>query len=68
MKQILLVVSLLMLVSSCEKAAMTAVLATVFLKEANEPLADEEPKVDVVEENTQLDGIEAENVQVSELE
>ena len=68
MKQILLVVSLLMLVSSCEKAAMTAVLATVFLKEANEPLADEEPNVDVVEENTQLDGIEVENVQVSELE
>ena len=68
MKQILLIVSLLMLVSSCEKAAMTAVLATVFLKEANEPLADAEPEVGVVEENTQLDGIEVENVQVSELE
>lgn len=68
MKQILLVVSLLMLVSSCEKAAITAVLSIVFLKEANEPLADLEPEVDIVEENTQLDGIEVENVQVSELE
>ena len=68
MKHILLIVSLLMLVSSCEKAAMTAVLATVFLEEANKPLADEEPEADVVEENTQFDGIEVENVQVSELE
>ena len=68
MKQILLISSLLMLVSSCEKAAVTAVFATVFLKEANEPLADEEPEVDVAEENTQLDGIELENVQISQLE
>ena len=68
MKQILLIVSLLMLVGSCEKAAITAVLSTVFLKEANKPLADLETEVDIVEENTQLDGIEVENVQVGELE
>ena len=68
MKQILLIGPLLMLVSSCEKAAMTAVLATVFLKEANAPLADEETGVEAAEENTQLDGLEVENVQVSELE
>ena len=57
-----------MLVSSCEKAAVTSVFATVFLKNANKPLADLETEVDIVEENTQLDGIEVENVQVGELE
>ena len=45
MKQILLIGSLLMLVSSCEKAAVISVFATVFLKNANKPLADLETEV-----------------------
>ena len=68
MKQILLIGSLLMLVSSCEQAAITAVLSTVFLNEANKPLADEETGVEPAEENTQLDGLEVENLRVSELD
>ena len=53
MKQILLIGSLLMLVSSCEKAAVTSVFATVFLKNANKPLADLETEVVVIDENSQ---------------
>ena len=68
MKQILLIVSLLMLVGSCEKAAITAVLSTVFLKEANKPLVDLETEVVVIDENSQSESIKVENIQVSELE
>ena len=68
MKQVLLVVSLLMLVGSCEKAAVTSVFATVFLKNANKPLADLETEVVVIDENSQSESIKVENIQVSELE
>ena len=68
MKQILLISSLLMLVSGCEKAAVTSVFATVFLKNANKPLADLETEVVVIDENSQSENIKVENIQVSELE
>ena len=68
MKQILLIGSLLMLVSSCEKADVTSVFATVFLKNANKPLADLETEVVVIDENLQSESIKVENIQVSELE
>ena len=57
-----------MLVSSCEKAAVTSVFATVFLKNANKPLADLETEVLVIDENSQSESIKVENIQVSELE
>ena len=68
MKQILLIGSLLMLVSGCEKAAVTSVFATVFLKNANKPLADLETEVVVIGENSQSESIKVENIRVSELE
>ena len=68
MKQILLIGSLLMLVSSCEKAAVTSVFATVFLKNANKPLADLETEVAVIDENSQSESIKVENIRVNELE
>ena len=68
MKQILLIGSLLMLVSSCEKAAVTSVFATVFLKNASKPLADLETEVVVIDENSQSESIKVENIRVSELE
>ena len=68
MKQILLIGSLLMLVSSCEKAAVTTVFATVFLKNSNNPLDDLETEMVVIDENSQSESIKVENIQVSELE
>jgi len=68
MKQILLIGSLLMLVSNCEKPAVTSVFATVFLKNANKPLSDLETEVVVIDENSQSESIKVENIRVSELE
>jgi len=68
MKQILLIGSILMLVSSCEKAAVISVFATVFSKNANKPLADLETEVVVIDENSQSESIKVENIRVNELE
>ena len=68
MKQILLIGSILMLVSSCEKAAVISVFATVFLKNANKPLADLETEVVVIDENSQSESIKVGNIRVNELE
>ena len=64
----LLITSLFILPSGCEKAAMTAIFATGVLKEASKTYSHVPTEVEAAEYDTQPDALEVEKVEVFELD
>ena len=68
MKRALQITSLFMLLSGCEKAALTAIFATGFLKEANKTYSDGPAEMEAEEYDMQPGALEVENIEVMKLE
>ena len=68
MKCAFLITSLFILLSGCEKAAITAIFATGFLKDANKTYSDGPIEMEAEEYFIPPGALEVENIEVMKLE